>query len=78
MASGPVFLDKTLVDNVKNGEVLKYQLFCEWNNFANPGDQALKLTNFNSDIYFGTRGSLIKYNGKKYHRQWYWIRHGSS
>ena len=69
-ASGPVFLDKQLIDNLKKGAVLKYHLFNDWKNFADPGNQVLKITNHNSDIYFGTRGSLIKYNGSKYSKVW--------
>ena len=69
-ASGPVFLDKTLVDKVKNGDVLKYKLFGNWQNFGDPGNQVLKITNNNSDIYFGTRGSLIKYDGTQYSLLW--------
>lgn len=70
-ANGPVFIDGVTLIKIKSGEKLSYHLFKNWSAFADPGNQVFVIDHDDyGSIYFGTRGSVIKYADEKFNKIW--------
>ncbi|MFI5171525.1 MAG: two-component regulator propeller domain-containing protein [Chitinophagales bacterium] len=65
-ANGPVYLSENEIQNIIKGKPLDFKLFKNWADFGDPGNQVRRITNdVAGNIYFGTRGSVIKYDGNQ-------------
>lgn len=70
-ANGPVLITQTTLNKIREGGKLNYKLFENWRDFADPGNQVFVIDmDEQGSVYFGTRGSVIKYDKKHLSKIW--------
>ncbi len=70
-ANGPVFIDESQLKKIKSGAKLSYKLFKDWEKYSTPDNQVFVIDHDSfGAVYFGTRGSVVKYEEDNYAMVW--------